>query len=743
MTNDSIEALVAQLPEIYQPIYGHPELANKVSRSCNDRLQTIRPVLEDIARLYGRPLRLLDLGCAQGYFTLSLADLCEVARGIDLLPENIAVCDVLRNSARLSNVEFVQCDITRAIETIKPGDYDIVLGLSVFHHICHSLGLDRARALIGDLAQKVDVLIVELAEKAEPLYWADSLPEDSTALLGDVPFLRTLGYFPTHLSEIERRLCYVSARVWHFPGSTERFETWTDTSHEYEAGANQKTRRYFFSASSVAKVVLLYGPRREVNIRELKSEVGFLTVESKKLNGVIRVPALRVFDIGNDIGYIVTERLPGTRLSTLIENQEKFASIHVIESVLRQLVELESAGLYHDDVRVWNVLLDDEQRCYLLDFGSIRRERHDVVWPFDPLASFLLFVAEVAAGRAPRVTPFRAPSLSPAWLKAPLRGWAEAVWALPHTEWTFELFLRLLEARVLRSENRGAEAVTHLHPANIVLWMGLTERLMALATEALPYEHMKSRALAAESQAEERRSRLDRANDLLAARDTEMQFLHGHIAALDQGWNATRGELAQARELLAVRDIELAQARELLAVRDIELAQARELLAARDGEIQRLNAHIARQQEGLTCATEDLSKSETALAAVFSSTSWRVTAPMRWAKRLFIGRGSQEASGDSSGKHPLNPLALWLLGHERIASYLRRAIRQSSLATNVARRIVYGPIQEPQPGPVGTAPSGQALPQLEFAASHFGALTVDEILARVRAEIAQQKKDGA
>jgi hypothetical protein len=35
---DALSDNVAALPEIYQPIYGHPELAQHVSRGCEDRL---------------------------------------------------------------------------------------------------------------------------------------------------------------------------------------------------------------------------------------------------------------------------------------------------------------------------------------------------------------------------------------------------------------------------------------------------------------------------------------------------------------------------------------------------------------------------------------------------------------------------------------------------------------------------------------------------------------------------------
>ncbi|WP_261370573.1 class I SAM-dependent methyltransferase [Xanthomonas citri] len=71
--NSSIADLVAALPEKYQPIFGHPEISDGSSRGCEDRLEVILDVVDHLRTALGRPIRVLDLGCAQGYFSLNLA----------------------------------------------------------------------------------------------------------------------------------------------------------------------------------------------------------------------------------------------------------------------------------------------------------------------------------------------------------------------------------------------------------------------------------------------------------------------------------------------------------------------------------------------------------------------------------------------------------------------------------------------------------------------------------------------
>ena len=57
----SLGELVAALPEIYQPIYGHPEFDSRAARTLEDRLAQILGVYEALSRKLGRPLRKSEL----------------------------------------------------------------------------------------------------------------------------------------------------------------------------------------------------------------------------------------------------------------------------------------------------------------------------------------------------------------------------------------------------------------------------------------------------------------------------------------------------------------------------------------------------------------------------------------------------------------------------------------------------------------------------------------------------------
>lgn len=73
MDNTKLAELVNDLPEFYQPIYGHDEWDDKPLRNCRDRLPVIKKIYDDLSAKLQRPLRVLDLGCAQGFFSLNIA----------------------------------------------------------------------------------------------------------------------------------------------------------------------------------------------------------------------------------------------------------------------------------------------------------------------------------------------------------------------------------------------------------------------------------------------------------------------------------------------------------------------------------------------------------------------------------------------------------------------------------------------------------------------------------------------
>jgi O-antigen chain-terminating bifunctional methyltransferase/kinase len=430
----SIEELVGKLPEKYQIIYGHPELSESVSRDCEDRLEVIGDVYGKLNELLGRSPKVLDLGCAQGFFCFHLAAMGASVLGVDYNKDNIALCDALAKENPDLSVASIECTIENYISTIKPGEYDIVLGLSVFHHLIQQHGKETVKGWIDELARKVGICVIENALSTEPMYWAASQPTDPLFLLSDIGFAQELGRFRTHLSDIQRPLYFASNKYWYLGGRIGAYFSVKKHSHHVSRGVHQGTRAYYIGNDRIAKVYRLEGDLKNVNRDELDAEAEFLLNVPE---GFKPHPKMIDYAIDDKRAWLIREMIPGTLLTDIILAGGQYDPKKIALDVLGQLCVLEEQGLYHNDVRVWNVLVDADQNACLIDFGAISRKNEDCVWPRNLILSFFVFIHDLSLGAFDRVFPTRAPFVSPFNLPPPFRNWALRVWKDDVDSWTF------------------------------------------------------------------------------------------------------------------------------------------------------------------------------------------------------------------------------------------------------------------------------------------------------------------
>jgi SAM-dependent methyltransferase len=426
--------LVAAIPEVYQPIFGHPDLSQNAARSSEDRLQPILDVYRALAAQLGRPLRVLDLGCAQGFFCLSLAKLGASVHGVDFQQGNIAVCQALAGETPELKASFETARVEDALDALKPDQYDLVLGLSVFHHIIHRIGAVSVQRMLAVLAEKVGAGIFELALASEPPAWAASQPANPRQILAGFGFVIELGQNATHLSAIARPLYFASSQYWRLNGRMERFDRWLPESHVFENGANFGTRRYFFGGGWMAKLFQLDFVRcRAANMRDHRNEVAFLSDPPAGFEA----PALLLHGQSEHEAWLVREQWPGALLIERMRARAPYDAGAVITDVVTQLAALEAAGLYHNDVRAWNVLIGPDGRARLIDYGAISRDSRDCGWPHNIFLSFLIFAQETISGEVENLSPLRVPKLNPDDLPEPYR---RAFWRLferPAEQWRF------------------------------------------------------------------------------------------------------------------------------------------------------------------------------------------------------------------------------------------------------------------------------------------------------------------
>ncbi len=380
---------VKRLPELYQPLYGHPNYTTSTSRHCTDRLSYIITAYHSLAQQMQRPIRVLDLGCAQGFFSLELAALGANVTGIDFLPENIEVCKALAKEHPEFNIFFQTAQVEEIIHALPTDEFDLVLGLSVFHHIIHAHGIISTQQLLQQLAKKVRAGIFEMALASEPTHWHDSQPNDPCILLKDFAFVHTLAHHVTHLSNIQRPLYFASNHYWLLGKQCGKFTSWKDTPYTPANFAHGGTRRYYSSPQHFIKFYQLKNDYPN-NLKEFEREIAFLSAPPQGLP----TPTLLLSGKNTTEAWLVREKIVGDILLDMIYNNAPYDARRIVEDILQQCCLLEQHGLYHNDIRSWNVIITPTGNAVLIDHGSITNQSRDCTFKQDNLHSFLLFCRE-------------------------------------------------------------------------------------------------------------------------------------------------------------------------------------------------------------------------------------------------------------------------------------------------------------------------------------------------------------
>ena len=385
------------------------------------------------------------------------------------------------------NATFQVARIEDVVARLKPDRYDLVLGLSVFHHVVHEHGVDEVRGMFDHIAHCAGVLVVEMALRGEPPYWSASQPDDPRSLLEGFGYVHQLGLYDTHLSTIKRPLYFASNRYWFLGEHFGMFDSLTTEPHAAAQGTHQSSRRYYFNDQFVVKHFRLdHQHRGAINREELLKEISFLASPPDGFTA----PACLGSGVNEKEGWTIVERKPGKLLLDILRDGGGVDRMAILKSVLHQLSTLEAVNLYHDDVRAWNILVSDDGKALIIDYGSISENPHDCSWPTNLFLSFLIFVYELATGAVDPPDPIRTVAISPGSLPQPYRKWASALWQMPMQQWSFKRMRELLEAEGDASQGKETETPQEA-------WNSAIEK--ALQIQAQSIRALESRLVEAEA----------------------------------------------------------------------------------------------------------------------------------------------------------------------------------------------------------------------------------------------------
>src|SRR5215207_5052825 len=123
--------------------------------------------------------------------------------------------------------------------------------------------------------------------------------------------------------------------------------------------------------------------------------------EAKAAAGLSHPNIVKVFDFGVEDGrpYIVMAHIPGGSLKARLAEGAPPPAAGLARELLGALAHVHAAGIVHRDVKPGNILLDDEGRSHLTDFGIARPQDATTVTQTGLVLGTARYLApEVAAG---------------------------------------------------------------------------------------------------------------------------------------------------------------------------------------------------------------------------------------------------------------------------------------------------------------------------------------------------------
>ncbi|GBU27339.1 hypothetical protein R84B8_00869 [Treponema sp. R8-4-B8] len=355
--------------EYYQPAYMIGGINIIPQRECKDRCRCIEKSLNTSVA----GLRILDIGSSLGYICYYFADRGAVTEGWESNPKNAEVARIIGQingiTAKFETKELY----LEALDDIHIGKFDVLIILSVLHHIVHFKGLQYVQEIIKDLIEKVPILIVELALKNEDetLFWNEAQPENELAifdLIKDEIIIEKIGEFPTHLSSKQRPLYKISKKKKNilingksYLYDKKTYFAYNDSELPYinpELGRN-----YYFSEKYIIKEYFLNAD--DDNIKQITAEISNMLF----LNDISKIKTTKLidFEISNNHAVVILSRDDGDLISDILSKKEIDPET-VAKDVLEFLAVLEESNYHHNDIRSWNILWDGKH-AQVIDYG--------------------------------------------------------------------------------------------------------------------------------------------------------------------------------------------------------------------------------------------------------------------------------------------------------------------------------------------------------------------------------------
>lgn len=423
----------AALPEPRQPAWGLRGIAGAGERACEARVAALLPLLRALPHVGA--LRILDLDCRQGYFTLAVAralaaeGIAAEVTGLDQREDNVRFCTALaahhgiaaRFACGTFDGDFAGGDDAPRLDAV------LVLGAR-----------DAARGVDGESAAWVSRLRaharVILCESAAFQRAPVAPPADGLA--SACAFHRRIASFSDGGDGVPRALHACSDALAWVGDRWFAFERVAERSHAGVPDAFAGQRRFFLGTDAVVKAFRGDGRHGDFNRAELAAEADVLQALPDEPG---RFPKLLARADDADVVWLARTSLRGELLSERMR-APGIDRDAVARGLLGELAHLAALGFHHSDLRCWNCLVDGAD-VRLIDFGALVRAAsppHRLA-----LAAVLL---ELANGEPDHLEPYYASPHPPSAYPPRWQALVRYLLGTPQADFSYDEALRIFGA---------------------------------------------------------------------------------------------------------------------------------------------------------------------------------------------------------------------------------------------------------------------------------------------------------
>ncbi|HVV68393.1 MAG TPA: class I SAM-dependent methyltransferase [Gammaproteobacteria bacterium] len=437
--------------------------AESTTAAQHQLLEITTHVAAQLRQLLGRPLRVVDLGCDDGLFSLQLACEGDEVIGADSNQAHILTCQARAKELGLTTT-FVTADISNWQNCGKSFDLALAFNLTQLSD------LTKIEKTVQALSQRATIALITSSWQNTQENTSNPLPANPFQLLRPYAYLEKLTEYPSSVTDIKNPVFFCSNAYWYAKGAMQRFDYWTEQSRqrfEKEVHNNiyphRQTRRYYFNDTRMLKHYRLTGDKIKSNRNEIQAEINFINNNMDKIN---TLPRMQAYNISEDDAWMLREKFSGIRLSCAISDGMDYDPKKILVSILQQLALFERHGFYQNDLRPWNFILSENDTIFLIDYGTVSQTPRDSLSRKKSVfMSFLVLAHEIIYRKVLLVRQFSPVFISPRYFPDNYATWLYHLLSTDFSQWSFALFLELLDRKELPDRHSRTAA------NNMLLWL--------------------------------------------------------------------------------------------------------------------------------------------------------------------------------------------------------------------------------------------------------------------------------